>query len=33
MVGIDFGKPLVTREEIQRKIQELASRISTEYAE
>jgi hypoxanthine phosphoribosyltransferase len=31
MVGIDFGKPLFTREEIQRKIQELGSRISTEY--
>jgi hypoxanthine phosphoribosyltransferase len=33
MVGIDFGKPLFTREEIQRKIHELGSRISTEYAE
>jgi hypoxanthine phosphoribosyltransferase len=33
MVGIDFGKPLFTREEIQRKIQELGSRISTEYIE
>jgi hypoxanthine phosphoribosyltransferase len=33
MVGIDFGKPLFTREEIQRKIQELGSRISTDYAE
>ena len=33
MVGIDFGKPLFTREEIQRKIQELGSRISTEYSE
>lgn len=33
MVGIDFGKPLFTREEIQRKIQELGARISTEYAE
>ena len=33
MVGIDFGKPLFTREEIQRKIQELGSRVSTEYAE
>lgn len=33
MVGIDFGKPLFTREEIQRKIQELGSRISSEYAE
>ena len=33
MVGIDFGRPLFTREEIQRKIQELGSRISTEYAE
>ena len=33
MVGIDFGKPLFTREEIQRKIQELGSRVSTEYAD
>jgi len=33
MVGIDFGKPLFTREEIQRKIQELGSRVSTDYAE
>ena len=33
MVGIDFGKPLFTSEEIQRKIQELGSRISTDYAE
>ena len=33
MVGIDFGKPLFTREEIQRKIQELGARISTDYAE
>ena len=33
MVGIDFGKPLFTREEIQRKIQELGSRISTDYAD
>lgn len=33
MVGIDFGKPLFTREEIQRKIQELGSRISTDYVE
>ena len=33
MVGIDFGKPLFTREEIQRKIQELGSQISTDYAE
>jgi hypoxanthine phosphoribosyltransferase len=33
MVGIDFGKPLFTREEIQRKIQELGNRISSEYAE
>ncbi len=33
MVGIDFGKPLFTREEIQRKIQELGNRISAEYAE
>jgi len=31
MVGIDFGKPLFTREEIQRKIQELGSRISADY--
>jgi hypoxanthine phosphoribosyltransferase len=33
MAGIDFGKPLFTREEIQRKIQELGSRISTDYAD
>ena len=33
MVGIDFGKPLFTREEIQRKVQELGSRISQEYAD
>ena len=33
MVGIDFGKPLFTREEIQRKIQEIGLRISTDYAE
>jgi hypoxanthine phosphoribosyltransferase len=33
MVGIDFGKPLFTREEIQRKIQEMGSRISADYAE
>lgn len=33
MVGIDFGKPLFTREEIQRKIQELGGRISSDYAE
>src|SRR5512139_480404 len=33
MVGIDFGKPLFTSEEIQRKIHELGARISTEYAE
>ncbi len=33
MVGIDFGKPLFTREEIQRKIQELGNRVSTDYAE
>ncbi|HAR44703.1 MAG: hypoxanthine phosphoribosyltransferase [Nitrospirae bacterium GWC2_57_13] len=33
MVGIDFGKPLFTSEEIQRKIQELGTRISTDYAE
>lgn len=33
MVGIDFGKPLFTSEEIQRKIQEIGSRISDEYAD
>ncbi len=33
MVGIDFGKPLFTREEIQRKIQELGNRVSADYAE
>ncbi len=33
MVGIDFGKPLFTSEEIQRKIHELGSRISADYAE
>jgi hypoxanthine phosphoribosyltransferase len=33
MVGIDFGKPLFTSEEIQRKIHELGSRISLDYAE
>jgi len=33
MVGIDFGKPLFTREEIQRKIHEIGSRISTDYAD
>ncbi|HTG00158.1 MAG TPA: hypoxanthine phosphoribosyltransferase [Nitrospirota bacterium] len=33
MVGIDFGKPLFTSEEIQRKIHELGSRISQDYAE
>ncbi len=33
MVGIDFGKPLFTREEIQRKIQELGARISSDYAD
>jgi hypoxanthine phosphoribosyltransferase len=33
MVGIDFGKPLFTSEEIQRKIHELGSRLSTDYAE
>jgi hypoxanthine phosphoribosyltransferase len=33
MVGIDFGKPLFTREEIQRKIAEMGSRISTDYAD
>jgi len=33
MVGIDFGKPLFTREEIQRKIQELGTRISADYAD
>jgi hypoxanthine phosphoribosyltransferase len=33
MVGIDFGKPLFTSEEIQRKIHELGSRISKDYAD
>lgn len=33
MVGIDFGKPLFTSEEIQRKIHELGSRISADYAD
>ncbi len=33
MVGIDFGKPLFTSEEIQRKIQELGTRISADYAD
>ena len=33
MVGIDFGKPLFTSEEIQRKIQELGARISRDYAD
>lgn len=33
MVGIDFGKPLFTREEIQRKIAEMGSRISADYAD
>jgi hypoxanthine phosphoribosyltransferase len=33
MVGIDFGKPLFTREEIQRKIQEIGSQVSTDYAD
>lgn len=33
MVGIDFGKPLFTREEIQRKIQELGSQISADYGD
>jgi hypoxanthine phosphoribosyltransferase len=33
MVGIDFGKPLFTREEIQRKIQEIGARISADYIE
>jgi hypoxanthine phosphoribosyltransferase len=33
MVGIDFGKPLFTREEIQRKIQEIGAQISTDYAD
>ncbi len=33
MVGIDFGKPLFTTEEIQRKIHELGARISTDYAD
>jgi len=33
MVGIDFGKPLFTTEEIQRKIHELGARISEDYAD
>lgn len=33
MVGIDFGKPLFTSEEIQRKIHELGARISADYAD
>jgi hypoxanthine phosphoribosyltransferase len=33
MVGIDFGRPLFTSEEIQRKIHELGGRISTDYAD
>jgi hypoxanthine phosphoribosyltransferase len=33
MVGIDFGKPLFTSEEIQRKIHELGARISSDYAD
>jgi hypoxanthine phosphoribosyltransferase len=33
MVGIDFGRPLFTSEEIQRKIHELGSRISQDYAD
>jgi hypoxanthine phosphoribosyltransferase len=33
MVGIDFGKPLFTTEEIQRKIHELGARISADYAD
>ena len=33
MVGIDFGKPLFTSEEIQRKTQELGARISSDYAD
>jgi hypoxanthine phosphoribosyltransferase len=33
MVGIDFGKPLFTREEIQRKIQEIGSHVSKDYAD
>ncbi len=33
MVGIDFGKPLFTSEEIQRKIHELGGRISSDYAD
>ncbi len=33
MVGVDFGKPLFTSEEIQRKIHELGSRISADYAD
>src|SRR5512142_1384857 len=33
MVGIDFGKPLFTTEEIQRKIHELGARISADYSD
>ncbi|HAK59785.1 MAG TPA: hypoxanthine phosphoribosyltransferase [Nitrospiraceae bacterium] len=33
MVGIDFGKPLFTSEEIQRKVHELGVRISEDYAD
>lgn len=33
MVGIDFGKPLFTGEEIQRKIQEIGAQISSDYAD
>ena len=33
MVGIDFGKPLFTSEEIQRKIRELGAMISADYAD
>ncbi len=33
MVGIDFGKPLFTSEEIQRKIHELGARLSADYAD
>jgi len=33
MVGIDFGRPLFTSEEIQRKIHEIGARISTDYAD
>lgn len=33
MAGVDFGKPLFTSEEIQRKVHELGVRISSDYAD